>query len=84
MPNQPVGVFVPYEIISDTGPFPKEWLRRDTFGKKIVDGTTGEVFPHLKVFWDKVNHLTVEQATVFLEQQLESDSGAQYPFLEYP
>jgi len=50
--------------------FAADWLKRDALGTKLIDSKIGEVFRHLKLFWDKVNGLTPEAATVFLQVSL--------------
>jgi hypothetical protein len=83
-PNQPVFALVSFKLISEEGHFALEWLRKDTFGQKLIDAKTGEVMPHLKLFWEKVNGLTPEAATVFLEEQLEATSRGTVSFFGIP
>lgn len=72
LPNPPASVIASYSINSDTEHFALEWLRSDTFGEKLLDRHSGTVFPHLKVFWDRVSTLTDNEATVFLQEELSS------------
>jgi hypothetical protein len=84
VPNQPVFAMVSFKLISEEGHFGLEWLRKDTFGQKLFDAKTGEVMPHLKLFWEKVNGLTPEAATVFLEEQLEATTRGTVSFFGIP
>jgi hypothetical protein len=47
-PNQPVWVVVSFSIFSENGHFAADWLKTDSFGHKLIDPNTGQVFPHLK------------------------------------
>jgi hypothetical protein len=84
VPNQPVFGMVSFKLISEEGHFGLEWLKQDTFGQKLIDAKTGEVMPHLKIFWEKVNGLTPEAATVFLEEQLEATTRGTVSFFGIP
>lgn len=84
VPNQPVFSMVSFKLISEEGHFALEWLKQDTFGQKLIDPKTGEVMPHLKMFWEKVNGLTPEAATVFLEEQLEATTRGTVSFFGIP
>ncbi len=81
---QPASVTVTYSINSETGKFPLDWLRSDTFGQKLVDSKTDVVLPHVKVFWDKINQDTPDQATVFLQGQLEANTRGTLSFFGIP
>jgi hypothetical protein len=84
VPNQPVFAMVSFRSISEEGHFGLQWLKGDTFGQKLIDPKTGEVLPHLKMFWEKVNGLTPEAATVFLEEQLEATTRGTVSFFGIP
>lgn len=84
VPNQPVFAMVSFKLISEEGHFGLEWLKEDTFGQKLIDARTSEFMPHLKVFWEKVNGLTPEAATVFLEEQLEATTRGTVSFFGIP
>jgi hypothetical protein len=84
VPNTPVHVLVPYTIDFESGPFAKEWLTTDTFGRKLIDRKTDTIFPNLKEFWAKVNSLTAEQAIVFQEDQVESNTHGAISFFGIP
>jgi hypothetical protein len=84
VPNQPVFAMVSFKLISEEGHFGLEWLKEDTFGQKLIDPKTGEVLPHLKMFWEKVSGLTPEAATVFLEEQLEATTRGTVSFFGIP
>jgi len=84
VPNQPVFAMVSFKLVSEEGHFGLEWLKKDTFGQKLVDAKTGEVMPHLKLFWEKVNGLNPEAATVFLEEQLEATTRGTVSFFGIP
>jgi hypothetical protein len=77
-------VVVSFKTVSDNGHFALEWIKNEAFGHKVVDSRTGEVFPHLKLFWEKVNGLTPEQATVFLREQLEESTRGTLSFFGIP
>jgi hypothetical protein len=83
-PNQPVWTVVSFKIVSEQGHFALEWLRKDIFGRNLVDSKTGEVLPHLKVFWEKVNGLTPEAATLYLQGQLEETTRGTVSFFGIP
>ncbi len=83
-PNQPVFALVSFKLVSEEGHFALEWLKKDTFGRNLVDSKTGEVLPHLKLFWEKVNGLTPDQATVFLHEQLEATTRGTVSFFGIP
>jgi len=84
VPNQPVFAMVSFKLISEEGHFGLAWLKEDTFGQKLIDAKTGEVVPHLKMFWEKVSGLTPEAATVFLEEQLEATTRGTVSFFGIP
>lgn len=84
VPNQPVFAMVSFKLISEEGHFGLEWLKEDTFGQKLINAKTGEVLPHLKIFWEKVSGLTPEAATVFLEEQLEATTRGTVSFFGIP
>lgn len=84
VPNQPVFALVSFKLISEDGHFALEWLRKDTFGQKLIDARTGEAMPHLKLFWEKVNGLTPEAATIFLQEQLEATARGTVSFFGIP
>ena len=84
VPNQPVFALVSFKLISEDGHFALEWLKKDTFGQKLIDAKTDEVMPHLKLFWDKVNGLTPEAATIFLQEQLEATARGTVSFFGIP
>jgi hypothetical protein len=83
-PNQPVSAVVSFNIVSEQGHFALEWLKKDTFGQKLVDSKTGEILPHLKLFWEKVNGLTPDEAMVFLNEQLEATTRGTVSFFGIP
>jgi len=83
-PKQPVFATVSFKLISEEGHFGLAWLKEDTFGQKLIDAKTGEVVPHLKMFWEKVSGLTPEAATVFLEEQLEATTRGTVSFFGIP
>jgi hypothetical protein len=83
-PNQPVWAVVSFKLVSEEGHFAFEWLKKDTFGQKLVDSKTGEVLPYLKAFWEKVNGLTPDEATVFLHEQLEATTHGTVSFFGIP
>jgi hypothetical protein len=83
-PNQPVWVVVSFSIFSEKGHFAADWLKGDSFGHKLMDPNTGQVFPHLKTFWEKLNALNVEEATVFLQEQLEASTRGTLSFFGIP
>ncbi len=83
-PNQPVWVVVGFTIFSENGHFAVDWLKTDSFGRKLIDPSTGQVFQHLKRFWEKVNALSVEEATVFLQEQLETSTRDTLYFFGIP
>ena len=84
VPNQPVFAMVSFKLISEEGHLGLEWLKQDTFGQKLIDARTGEFLPHLKMFWEKVNGLAPEAATVFLEEQLEATTRGTVSFFGIP
>jgi hypothetical protein len=84
IPNQPVYLIVTYSIVSETGPFAADWLRTDTFGQELIDPRSRQIFPHLKMFWERVSSLTPEQATAFLQGQLESTTHGTLSFFGIP
>jgi hypothetical protein len=57
----------------ESGPLALDWLRSDVFGRQLLDQKSGRVFPNLKQFWGRVGLMNLDGATVFLEDQLESD-----------
>ncbi len=79
-PSQPSYIVVTYSIQSETGPFALDWLRKDTFGQKIVDAKTGNVFPRLKAFWHQVNQDGPDQATVFLQEEMAANARGTLSF----
>jgi hypothetical protein len=81
---QPGFVSLSYTIRSETGPFALEWLRKDTFGQRIVDAKTGVVFPRLKVFWHQINQDGPDQATVFLQEELAANTRGTLSFFGIP
>jgi len=83
-PNTPTWIVVSFTILSESGHFASDWLKRDTFGTKLIHPKTGDVFPHLKLSWEKVNGLTPEAATVFLQGQLEAGSRGSLSFFGIP
>jgi hypothetical protein len=83
-PNQPVWVIVSFTLFSESGHFAADWLKADSFGRKVIDPKTGEVFPSLKKFWEKVNDLNVGEATVFLQEQLDSSTHGTISFFGIP
>jgi len=83
-PPQPGYVIVTYSIQSETGPFALDWLRKDTFGQKIVDAKTGNVFPHLKAFWHQVNQDGPDQAVVFLQEEMAANERGTLSFFGIP
>lgn len=83
-PNQPVFAVVSFKVVSQQGHFALEWLKKDTFGQRLVDSKTGEVLPHLKLFWDKVNGLTPDEAMIFLHEQLEATTRGTVSFFGIP
>lgn len=84
IPNQPLYVIVTYSVVSESGHFSLEWLKTDPFGQQLIDPRSGEVFPHLKFFWERISTLTPEQATAFLQQQLESSQHGTLSFFGVP
>ena len=84
IPNAPIYAIVPYTIRSESGQFAEEWLKSDMFGKQLIDPKTGMVFPNLKKFWDKVNGLTADLATVYIQEQLESSKRGTLSFFGIP
>lgn len=83
-PNQPVWIVVSFTIFSENGPFAAAWLKTDSFGRSLIDPQRGEVFPHLKRFWQKVSGLGVNEATVFLQDQLEATTRGSLSFFGVP
>ncbi len=83
-PNQPVWVVVSFTIFSENGHFAADWIKTDSFGHNLIDPNTGQVFPHLKQFWEKLNALNAEQATVFLQEQLEATTRGTLSFFGIP
>jgi hypothetical protein len=83
-PNQPLAVGIRYKIVEKTGPFAISWLRSEPLGVKLIDSSGMTVFPNLKKFWDKINSMTVDQAVVFLDEQLESSSRGTMTFFGIP
>ncbi len=73
-----------YSIQSNTGRYALDWLKNDTFGQHLVDAKSGTVFPHLKPFWHQINQDNVEQAAVFLQEQLEANSRGTLLFFGIP
>jgi hypothetical protein len=84
IPNQPIYVIVTYSVVSESGHFAADWLKTDAFGQKLIDRRSGQIFPHVKLFWERVSLLTPEQATAFLEQQLESSAHGTLSFFGIP
>ena len=84
VPNQPVFVIVSYKIKSETGRFALEWIRGEPFGQRLLDQKGEVIFPHLKVFWDRVSSLTDNEATVFLQEELSSASRGTLSFFGIP
>ncbi len=84
VPNAPVFVIVPYTIRSESGHLAEEWLKTDAFGQKLIDPNTGIALPNLKKFWDKVNGFSVDQATIFFQEQLESSKRGTLSFFGIP
>jgi hypothetical protein len=84
IPNQPINIIASYAIDSESGSFTREWLKTDTFGQKLIDPMTGDIFPNLKKFWEKLNGLTADQATVFVQELLEATSRGTLSFLGIP
>jgi hypothetical protein len=41
VPNQPINILVSYQIVEERGHFATEWLKGNTFGKKLVDTREG-------------------------------------------
>lgn len=80
---QPGYIILTYSIFSETGTFALDWLRKDTFGQRIVDSKS-VVFPHLKVFWHQVNQDNPDQATVFLQEELEANTRGTLSFFGIP
>jgi hypothetical protein len=83
-PNQPVFAIVSFKVVSEEGHFALEWLKKDTFGQSLVDSKTGEVLPHLKLFWEKVSGLTPDEAMIFLHEQLEATTRGTVSFFGIP
>jgi len=84
VPNQPLTVIVSYKINSETGSYALEWLRGEAFGQRLLDQKGEAIFPHLKVFWDRVSSLTDNEATVFLQEELSSTSRGTLSFFGIP
>lgn len=84
--GQPVAtnVAVEYSIFSESGHFALEWLRKETFGQKLVDSNTGVVFPRLKLFWDRVATHSVGEATLLLQEELASNARGTLSFFGIP
>jgi hypothetical protein len=83
-PYQPLFIVVPYKMTLENGPFAIEWLKGDTFGRKMIDPQTGIVFPHLKIFWNRVSGLPPEMASVFIENELEASTRGSLSFFGIP
>jgi hypothetical protein len=83
-PNQPVWVVVSFRLVYENGHFALEWFKKETFGQKVLDSRTGQVFPHLKLFWEKVNGLTLQEATIFLQEQIEASTRGTLSFFGIP
>ena len=83
-PNQPVWAVVSFKVFSEEGHFALEWFKKDTFGQRLVDPKTGEALPHLKLFWEKVNGLTPDEAMIFLHEQLEATTRGTVSFFGIP
>jgi hypothetical protein len=83
-PSQPGYVIITYSIQSETGSFALDWLRKDTFGQKIVDAKTGNIFPRLKTFWHQVNQDAPDQAIVFLQEEMAANARGTLSFFGIP
>ena len=83
-PNGPVFVIASYTVVSESGDFALEWLRGEKFGTNLIDPKTNEVFPHLKVFWDRVSSMTYDQATVFLQDEISASGRGALSFFGIP
>jgi hypothetical protein len=81
---QPAYVNLTYSVRAESGPFALDWLRNDVFGRKLTDAKTGVVFPHLKTFWHQVNQDNVDQATVFLQEEMEANTRGTLSFFGIP
>lgn len=81
---QPTYVVFSYSIRSEVGKFAIDWLRNDTFGRKLVDPRTGVIFPNLKTFWHQINQDNPDQATLFLQEELEANTRGTLSFFGIP
>lgn len=81
-----VPVRVTYSVTPvKTEPFALTWARSDKIGQRLIDPGTNAVFPALKVFWSRLGTMGVEQATLFIEEQMESNKrGATLSFFGVP
>jgi hypothetical protein len=84
VPNQPIYVLVTYSVITENGQFVRDWMKTDALGKKLIDEHTGEALPNLKQFWERLSSLTVEQATGFVQEQLETSARGTLSFFGIP
>lgn len=68
-----------------TGQFALAWLGTDEIGQRLLDQASGTVLPNLKGFWSRVAIMDIESATLFLQQQIESNKrGATLSFFGIP
>lgn len=83
-PNGPVFATASFVVISNSGNFALDWLRTQKPGRELIDARTESVFPHLKVFWERVNTLTEDQAMIFLQDELSANGRGTLSFFGIP
>jgi len=84
IPNTPVAVLAAYSIRAEDGDFPLEWLKTIPPGRELIDTKTNMIFPHLNEFWERVNALSVDQATLVLQEEMAESTRGTLSFFGVP
>jgi hypothetical protein len=57
-----------------------QWLRSNGLDRQLVDSKTDVVFPHLKPFWERIGAMGIDNATMFLQERIESTTRGSLTF----
>lgn len=57
-----------------------EWLHSEELGRKLVDSKSGVLFPRLRPFWERVGSMSIDNATLFLQERIESTTRGTLTF----
>lgn len=72
-PVQPIPLKVTYTFYKSPDPhLALDWLRSEELGRDLIDPKSGELFPHLRPFWERIADMGIDNATLFLQERIEA------------